>query len=420
MIPTINRRRSFKGSTGEISASRTEFLRQAAIGSMKDLAPEPVKGEQSNTSVVYGNRFMLKLFRNPEEGVNPDVEIGRFLTEQTSFTNIAQVAGSLEYHRGRRRILSLAILQSYIVNEGDAWHYTLDSLDRYFEEVAAHPTVQVPPLPAKHFVSLLAETPSLAKDTIGAYLASVQLLGQRTAELHVALASGKDNADFAPEAFTLNYQTSLYQSLRGLARRNLLLLRDSIGSLPENIREDASKVASQEKAIIERYNLVRRGRIEALRIRCHGDYHLGQVLFTGKDFVITDFEGEPARSISERRLKRSPLRDVAGMLRSFHYASQTALEKQVPLRSRPEDVRPLLERWAEFWYIWVSVEFLKTYLDIIGKTELLPKNPEHIRTLLDAFIMDKAVYEIGYELNNRPDWVRVPIQGILRLLAAEG
>jgi maltose alpha-D-glucosyltransferase/alpha-amylase len=419
MITTIKRSRSFKGTYGEITAARTEFFQRTSIAGIEDMVPDLFKGEQSNTSVGYGYRFLLKLFRNPEEGVNPEVEIGRFLTERTSFKNIAPVAGSLEYHRGRRRTLSLAILESYIVNEGDAWRYTLDSLDRYLEEVVAHPTVQAPPLPAKHLFSLLTETPSLARDTIGAYLASAQLLGQRTAELHVALASAPEPADFTPEPFTLNYQTSLYQSLRGLARRNLQLLRDNLANLPENIRQDAAKVAAQEKAIIERYNLVRRGRIEALRIRCHGDYHLGQVLFTGKDFVITDFEGEPARSISERRLKRSPLRDVAGMLRSFHYASQAALNKQVPLHSRPEDTLPLLERWAEFWYIWVSVEFLKSYLDIIRKTELLPKNPEHIRTLLDAFIMDKAVYEIGYELNNRPDWVKVPIQGLLRLLAAE-
>jgi maltose alpha-D-glucosyltransferase/alpha-amylase len=420
ILPTIKRGRSFQGTYGGINATRTEFFQRASIAGIEEMVPDLLKGEQSNTAVCYGYRFLLKLFRQPEEGLNPEVEIGRFLTEHTSFKNIAPMAGSLEYHRGRRRTLSLAILEGFITNEGDAWRYTLDSLERYFGEVMAHPTVQSPPLPGKHLYSLLAQTPSLARDTIGAYLASIQLLGQRTAELHVALASAPDLPDFTPEPFTLNYQTSLYQSLRGLARRNLQLLRDNLGNLPENVRENALKVAAQEKAIIERYNLVRHGRIDGLRIRSHGDYHLGQVLYTGKDFVITDFEGEPARSISERRLKRSPLRDVAGMLRSFHYASRTALEKQVPLHARPEDTWPLLERWAEFWYTWVSVEFLTKYLDVIGKTALLPKTPEQVRTLLDAFIMDKAVYEIGYELNNRPDWVKVPIEGILRLLAVEG
>ncbi len=420
LIPTIKRRRSFKGTYGEIVATGTDFLRRTSITGMKDMVPDLVEGEQTNTSVIYGYRFLLKLYRRLEEGINPDVEVGCFLTERTPFINIAHAAGSLEYHRGRRRNLSLAILESYIPNEGDAWRYTLDHLGRYFEEVMVHPTVQAPPIPGKNLLSLLGEPPSLARDTIGAFLPTAQMLGQRTAELHIALASGLDTADFAPEPFTLNYQTSLYQSLRGLALRNLQMLRDKLGELPEDIRDDAAAVLTQEKAIIERYNQVRHGKIRASRIRCHGDYHLGKVLYTGKDFVITDFEGEPERSISERRLKRSPLRDVAGMLRSFHYAAHTALERQVALHSKPEDVLlPILERWSQFWYIWVSVEFLKAYLNVISLPGLLPENPDHLRTLLDAFLIDKAIYEIGYELNNRPEWIKVPVQGILQLLSAE-
>jgi maltose alpha-D-glucosyltransferase/alpha-amylase len=216
------------------------------------------------------------------------------------------------------------------------------------------------------------------------------------------------------------YQTSLYQSLRGFAIRTLDLLRGNLKHLPENTQEDARAVLDAEKTIIERYNLVRRGKITAARIRCHGDYHLGQVLYTGKDFVIIDFEGEPARSLSERRLKRSPLRDVAGMIRSFHYAAQTVLNKYVPLQPKPEDALPLLQHWAQYWYVWVSVSFLNTYLDTISQTGLLPKDPTQLKILLDAFLLDKALYEVGYELNNRPDWVKVPLQGILQMLATEG
>jgi len=248
-------------------------------------------------------------------------------------------------------------------------------------------------------------------------MASVQLIGQRTAEMHIALASGLEITDFTPEPFTLMYQTSLYQSLRGFALRSLQLLRENLKKLPEDTRGDAQAVLDLEKAIVERFNRVRRGKIQASRIRCHGDYHLGQLLFTGKDFVITDFEGEPARSLSERRLKRSPLRDVAGMLRSFHYAAHTALNKQAPLRPRPEDTLPLMGQWARFWYTWVSVDFLKTYLDIIRQTGLLPEDPEQIKVLLDAFLLNKVLYEIGYELNNRPDWVKVPLQGVLQQMA---
>ena len=420
LLPAIKRRHSFKGSFGEISTSPTRFLRRITAAQIKELGPSPMKVEQSNTSIAYGDRFILKLYRRLEDGINPDVEIGRFLTENTPFINVSQVAGSLEYHRGRRKSVSLAILESFVPNEGDAWQYTLDSLERYFEGVLTHPTVQAPPVPQKSLLSLLKEPPSLAKDTIGAYMASAQALGERTAELHIALASGVANADFAPEPFTFMYQTSLYQSLRGFAIRTLDQLRENLKHLPEDTREYARAVLDMEKTIIDRYNLIRRGKITASRIRCHGDYHLGQVLYTGKDFVIIDFEGEPARSLSERRLKRSPLRDVAGMIRSFHYAAHTALNKRVPLQSKPEDALPLLQHWAQYWYVWVSVDFLNTYLNTVSQIGLLPEDPDKLKILLDAFLLDKALYEVGYELNNRPDWVKVPLQGILQMLAAEG
>ena len=312
--------------------------------------------------------------------------------------------------------MSLAILQGFVANEGDAWQYTLDSLERYLQNVLAHPTVQSPPIPRKHMLSLPKEPPSLAKETIGPYLNSAQLLGQRTAELHVALASGLDDATFAPDFFTHMYQTSLYQSMRSFTIRTLQILKEQLTNIPEELREDAQQVLDLEKEIIERYQPIRKQKISAARIRCHGDYHLGQVLFTGKDFVIIDFEGEPARSLSERRLKRSPLLDVAGMIRSFHYAAHSALIKQAPLAPRPEDDLPLLQHWAQYWYVWVSVTFLTSYFDVVEPVGLLPKNPEHLRILLDAYILEKTIYEIGYELNNRPDWVKVPLEGILQLM----
>jgi maltose alpha-D-glucosyltransferase/alpha-amylase len=419
LLAAVTRRRSFKGRFGEISSSPTKYLRQIIAPGINDLEPAPMQVEQTNTSVVYGNQYILKLYRKLEEGVNPDVEIGRFLTENTSFTNISQVAGSLEYRRGRGKVMSLAILQSYVPNEGDAWQYTLDSLERYFDGVLSHPTVQAPPVPLPHLLSLPKEAPPLEQETIGAYLASARLLGQRTAELHIALASGRENPDFAPEPFTPVYQISLYQSFRGFAIRTLDLLRERLGHLPEDAPKDARAVLDMEKTIIGRYDLVRRGKIAASRIRCHGDYHLGQVLFTGQDFIIIDFEGEPARSPGERQLKRSPLRDVAGMIRSFHYAARTALNKQALLLPKSDNALPRLNHWAQHWYTWVAVNFLKAYLDVMKPAGLLPEDPGQLKILLDAFLYDKALYEVGYELNNRPDWVKVPLQGILQMLAAE-
>lgn len=417
LLNAIGRRRIFKGQDGEIAASPTRAYRQLRASAESGLNPVPMAVEQTNTSVVYGNHLILKLFRRLEDGINPDIEIGQFLTENTPFTNISLVAGSLEYRRGRQKPNSLAILEHFVPNEGDAWGYTLDTLGRYLEEVLTHPTVQAPPISRKSLLSLLREPPSLARETIGAYLVSAQLLGQRTAELHIALASGMDNPDFAPEMFTTLYQRSLYQSLRGFAIRTMQLLRERLRYLPEDQQKNARLILDREEAIIERYNLIRRQKISAARIRCHGDYHLGQVLYTGNDFVIIDFEGEPARSLSERRLKRSPLRDVAGMLRSFHYAAHTAVVRQSSLLPGPEEV-PLLRHWAQYWYTWVSVEFLNNYLDIMEQTGILPENQEQLNVLLNAFLLDKALYEVGYELNNRPDWVSVPLQGIIQLLEA--
>jgi maltose alpha-D-glucosyltransferase/alpha-amylase len=420
LLTAVARRHSFKGRYGEISSNPTKSLRLSVARDLKGLEPVPLKVEQTNTSVIYGNKLILKLYRKLEEGINPDVEIGSFLTDNTPYPNISRVVGSLSYRRGRAKEMSLAILQNFVPNEGDAWQYTLDSLERYFAGVISHPTVQAPPIPRKHLMSLLQEPPSLAKETIGPYLASAQLLGQRTAELHIALASDLERPEFAPEPYTITYQTSLYQSLRGFAIRTMELLQGRLKYLPEDTRADARAVLDAEKTIIARYDLVRRGKIAASRIRCHGDYHLGQVLFTGKDFVIIDFEGEPARSLSERRLKRSPLRDVAGMIRSFHYVAQTAFNKYVLMLPKPETSLPLLSHWAQYWHIWVSVNFLNAYLDIMKHTGLLPEDPEHLKILVDAFLYDKALYEVGYELNNRPDWVKVPLQSILQMLAVEG
>jgi len=418
LIEAIGRRRRFKGKAGEVLASRTQVFRNVRGPAEVSLEPVPVKVEQTNTSVVYGDRLILKLFRRMEEGINPELEIGRFLTERTAFPHISQVAGALEYHRKKGEIITLATLQSFVPNEGDAWQYALDFLNRYFEYVLAHPTVQVPPIPEKHLLLLLKEPPALAQETIGPYLISAQLLGRRTAELHVALASAPDDPEFAPEPFSLIYQNSLCHAMRSFATQTLQLLREQLKELPEEFRENAQQVLDSEESIMQRFQLLRNRKISAARIRCHGDYHLGQVLYTGKDFVIIDFEGEPARPLSERRIKRSPLRDVAGMVRSFHYAAHSTLLHQSSLALKPEDL-PALEHWAQFWYVWVSSSFLMSYLNGIEQAQLLPDDPEQLRILLDAYLLEKAVYEVGYELNNRPHWLKVTLQGILQLLKAE-
>jgi maltose alpha-D-glucosyltransferase/alpha-amylase len=250
-------------------------------------------------------------------------------------------------------------------------------------------------------------------------LESARLLGQRTAELHIALASLPDDPDFVPEPFSKLYQRSLYQSMRNLSGEVFQLLRRSMGDLSETVREEARKILELEDEVLKCFRSILDRKISAMRIRCHGDYHLGQVLYTGKDFVIFDFEGEPAHPLSERRLKRSPLRDIAGMLRSFHYAAYSALFAQQATGLIREEDLAYVEAWAHFWYLWVCVAFLKAYLPAAARERIVPQQRDELQVLLDAYLLEKAVYELGYELNNRPDWVRIPLRGIQQQLGTQ-
>jgi maltose alpha-D-glucosyltransferase/alpha-amylase len=420
LLDVIARKRRLKGRQGEVCGAPTRALRQIAGDSdaLQELAPNVLKGEQSNTSIVFGDKLIFKLYRRVESGTNPDVEVGRFLTEHAGYSHTPPVAGVLSYERETQPAASLGILQAFVPNEGDAWRFTLDTLDRYFEQVLAKRVALDSELIAPLGLFELTEMPfpPEAQDAIGSYIESARLLGQRTGELHLALASAPQIPDFAPEPMTVLAQRSLYQSLRGMSGQVFDLLRQRLSSLPEPARADAGHVLGLQSVIDGRFRRILGRKLGSVRIRCHGDYHLGQMLYTGKDFVIIDFEGEPARALSDRRLKRSPLRDIAAMLRSFHYAAYTALlDRKVGSVLRPED-QVLLEPWAAFWVLWTSVAFLQTYTDVTRNSDLLPLDAANRQALLDVFLLEKALYEVRYELNNRPAWVGVPVKGVRQLL----
>jgi maltose alpha-D-glucosyltransferase/alpha-amylase len=258
--------------------------------------------------------------------------------------------------------------------------------------------------------------PPLAGDLIGTYASSAELLGRRTAALHAALSCCDDDPAFAPEPFTPHYQRSIYQHMRAYATRALQLLRRKLRDLEAAERAEAEQLLGRENELIATFRSVLNMKISGFRIRCHGDYHLGQLLYTGREFVIIDFEGEPARPLSERRIKRSALRDVAGMLRSFHYAPHAVLLGQAPgTVVRPEDVAAM-EVAAGYWHRWVSAIFLKHYLETAAGARFLPRTPAELQILLRALLLEKACYEIVYELNNRPKWVGIPLRGALQLL----
>jgi maltose alpha-D-glucosyltransferase/alpha-amylase len=314
--------------------------------------------------------------------------------------------------------MSVGLVQGFVPNEGDAWSYTLDQVDQYLERalVRPEPADAVPEPPLSLLKLILEDPPPLVSEMVGSYLETARLLGRRVAELHHALASDGDDPAFAPEPFTLLHQRSLYQSMRNLVARNFRLLRERLATLPADAAADGARLARCEAQVLEACRAIIGERLSGMRIRCHGDLHLGQVLRTGSDFVIIDFEGEPARPLGERRLKRSPLRDAAGMLRSFSYAAQAAL-RAAPERgvAQPPEL-PRLERWVRYWRAWVGSAFLRAYLQRMAGTPLLPSGPKELAVLLRFLLFEKSVYELGYELDNRPMWVAIPIRGILDLL----
>jgi maltose alpha-D-glucosyltransferase/alpha-amylase len=417
LLEAIGQGRRFSAAAGVVVASATSVFPQLRGDASHQLAPHVLGVEQSNTNIRYGEHLLMKLYRRLEAGTNPDLEIGQFLTEQADFAHIPPVAGAIEYRSAGAisgEPITLAILQGFVRNQGDAWYYTLDSLREYFGGALASKRAPEPAdLPAASLLEAIEHPLSAhAEQRIGAYVQSARLLGQRTGELHVALASTAAGPGFAPEPFTNDFQHALQQSMCGLNGRIMQLLRGRFDSLPGSARPDALAVLDQEMEIARRFDTLLGPALSGLRTRIHGDYHLGQVLYTGSDFMIIDFEGEPARPLAERRQKRSALQDVAGMLRSFHYAAYSAYFEQLGLGAQSGDVEP----WAQYWHRWVSVAFLQSYLAIARHAAFLPQSDAELKILLDAYLLEKAVYELGYELNNRPDWVRIPLQGILQTL----
>jgi maltose alpha-D-glucosyltransferase / alpha-amylase len=415
MLGVIEHRRRLRGTRGEalgVTSSAYHSIRPTG-----EAAGEPhlLKAEQTNSSIAYGHDFIFKLFRRIEPGISPDLELSRFLTERVSFPHTPRLAGWLEYRVGRAEPLTMGVMHSFVHNHGDAWEYTRRELNRYFERAATRTQLVAPP--GKPLIELLAEdAPDRAgADMVGVYLDIARLLGHRTAELHLALSSEEEDAAFTPEPF-LPQLRSTYQSMRNLAGRTLRLLRDRLLTLPEGTRKQAAWLSEHQGPLGACFDAMLKRPISIVRIRTHGDLHLGQVLYTGKDFVIIDFEGEPARPLTERRRKRPGLRDVAGMLRSFHYAAFGTLLEETSSGALGGRDFASMEPWARLWQEWTSWAFLKAYLETAGESPIVPKDRDELKVLLDVFVLDKAIYELGYELNNRPDWVTIPLHGIEQIV----
>jgi maltose alpha-D-glucosyltransferase / alpha-amylase len=352
----------------------------------------------TNTTLILGERLFLKVYRHLLNGTNIELEMGRFLTEISPFRHIAPLVGALEYQGPGDNRYVLGLLQGYVSNQGDAWTYTLDYLERHLE------TARLQPLDAA-----LAQ----AEELHAPYLMMMRTLGRRTGELHQALAKETGDAAFDPEPIRPQDLDAWCGRIRNEALHTLDSLPRHMDAIPQHLLPDTGLLLNSRMRISDRISALRPVDLQAAKTRYHGDYHLGQVLLAENDFIIVDFEGEPARPLEERRAKHSPLRDVAGMLRSFNYAAYAVLRQ---LTSERPDDSVLLEPIVQAWEGFAVNAFLYGYRESISECPSYPIDSGHASGLIDLFTLEKAFYELRYELENRPDWVAIPLKGLHRLL----
>jgi len=411
LVEAIGAGREFRCAHGSMRCTPTAVFAEIAGNDPAALLPvRPPATQSSNSIRILGQRLFLKVYRRLQAGICPELEIGRFLTEVAHFPNCVPVAGAIEYlpaagEAGKEGgkdsgnlggSMTLALLQGYVENQGDGWSYTLAYLERFLEHLEA--------------------TGTAPADTHGAYLALVRTLGRRTAELHQALAMQTGDPAFDPQPLGAHDLGEWTRVAGEEAADSLARLERALASLPPAARAPAEALLAQRQALLARIAGGVPEQFSGLKIRHHGDYHLGQVLVAQNDFIIIDFEGEPTRSPEQRQRKNSPLRDVAGMLRSFDYAARTALARVAG--EAPQDMAAL-EAQASAWQAEVARAFLHSYAETVaaGDARLYGLWSEASR-LLDLFVLEKALYELRYELAHRPDWVHLPLLGILAVLGA--
>jgi maltose alpha-D-glucosyltransferase/alpha-amylase len=395
LMEAIVSEREFTCTAGVIRCSHTGAFKDWAGEPGAPLAVRQTSTQASNTAVTLGDRLFLKAYRRLQSGINPEVEIGRFLTEVANFPNTVPLVGTVDYAGKDGTTMALAVLQGYVENQGDGWAYTLNYLERHLELRRAAKT-----------------SPEAPTETHGGYLALMRVLGQRTAELHKALARVSGDPAFDPEPIDPPDKAAWVKRIRDEAESTLETLAQRLAALPDAARPDVEGLLARRQEVLQHIEKYASMRVDGIKIRHHGDYHLGQVLLRQNDFMIIDFEGQPVQPLEQRRQKHSPLRDVAGMLRSFNYVAHTALFRQVS--DRPEDYAAL-EPFVRDWEAEVTRAFLEAYETHVHDSGIY-SDWRQARALLDLFVLEKAFYELRYELNNRPSWLPIPLRGIVDLV----
>jgi trehalose synthase-fused probable maltokinase len=362
------------------------------------LVPDTHRQQQRNESVVLSDLFVLKMFRRLEPGPNPDVETVRFLFEKAGFAHLPPVVGVVEYTPPEGAPMTAGVLHGYVEHRNDFWTLTTEALSLFLERAAAEPGS------VDRFVT--------------SYVKHALLIGRRTAELHLALSSDPADPAFAPEEFNSFYLRGAAHRLTSTASWALHLLALRRDQLPRELQSEASRVLKQESRILELLRGFQDFPRPGMRIRIHGDLHLGQILYTGDDdAVFIDFEGDNSRSLIERRIKRSALLDVAGLIHSLRYAAASAGASKLagthPWRSKPAQLRDLLAVWVGA----VSTPLIAEYRHTVRGHNLVPESDSDFEQMLQVLLTGKAVYQLLYELENRPGWTGVALRTLLEIVA---
>jgi maltose alpha-D-glucosyltransferase/alpha-amylase len=412
LLGLVRDRQRLRGMHGTLMGLRLDAASRGGYSDDSEIEVSLHRREQRNTSAFFDEQYVLKLFRRISPGINPEFEVGSQLTQRSEFVHVPNLVGALDYRGDSGRMASIAVLHEFVSTVSDGWSFSLDELARYFERVQTR-TLESGVLTFPEGDD--DEPPQLAQETIGAYLHWAELMGTRVGELHVALATTEGGIAFSPEPFTRLYQRSLYQSMRSNARATLDQLRSRLYVLEDETRARAEELLDRQHDLLTVFSKLLHEVIDAQRIRCHGDLHLGQLLFTGKDFVIIDFEGDPWRPVSERRIKASPLSDMARMLRSFREVAQTVLGEQPAAHQSPQRALEA-EQWASYWQQWVSAVFVKAYLAGSKRGEFFPTDAAQLQTLIAAYLLDAALDAVQDELRRNAESVGPRIEAVLELL----
>ncbi|MFL5742890.1 MAG: maltose alpha-D-glucosyltransferase [Flavisolibacter sp.] len=372
-------------------------------------------GDENNTSINIDNRFFLKMYRKIDRGMNPDVELSRYLSEEAGFEHIPQFLGLVQWQKDKEPV-TLGMIQALIENHGDGHSYMIERLKNFIERILARDRNLLHPRDKRGSITepvSFEELPSELQVLLGNRAAEqARLIGLRTAEMHLKLSQGP-GIDFRPEEYSLHYQRSLFSSMQSLVRETYQSIEKKLASLPENLRKEAMMLASMKEVLLQNLRRIYFKKLDIVKIRIHGTYNLHKLLMTGKDVVIHDFGGNTTRSYSERRIRRSPVRDLAEMISSFYY---TAYEGFFSNDHIAREENNNLMAFADQWAHYMSGFFMKAYIDLVKDSSLIPRQKDEFRIVLDTFLLEKSLAHLNFELNNRPEWSVVPLHLINTVL----